>query len=398
MADLTYEDLEFEPLQGKVRIRLFRTYWFEVPADELARAQAQVSGLHSVTLQDKKAQRFEFLLSEGLKRLRGPFGKPTVYIHAGSGVPLVGTNEFGIVDRDTNLLEVKPVTGCNLSCTYCSVDEGDNAKAFDYVVEADYLVAEFRKLAALKHYPVEANIGPQGDPLVYPRLVELVRGLASTPNVAVVSMNTNGTLLSPRLIDDLAAAGLTRINWSLNSLEEKKLSQIAGRPYPKARVLELISYAKSKVSILIAPVVVPGSNDTDEDLDALIELAKTLPEGAFPRIGFQNFLNYERGRNPTTERPMDEFYAILRRMETRHGIPLCLQESAFQIVRDKTLQKPFHKGDWVGVDIVLPGRYPYERVGVAQGRCVTVVSKRPEERLRVKLVRDKHNIFRGLTD
>src|SRR3989338_3809151 len=101
MADLTYEDLEFEPLPDKVRIRLFRTYWFDVANADFDRAEAAVRGPHTIALADKKAKRFEFLLAEGFSRLRGPFGKPTVYIHAGLGVPLVGTNEFGIVDRDT---------------------------------------------------------------------------------------------------------------------------------------------------------------------------------------------------------------------------------------------------------------------------------------------------------
>ncbi len=398
MADLTYEDLEFEPLPDKVRIRLFRTYWFEVAKADLDRAEAAVRGPHTIALADKKAKRFEFLLAEGFSRLRGPFGKPTVYIHAGLGVPLVGTNEFGIVDRDTTLLEVKPVTGCNLSCNYCSVDEGDNDKSFDYVVDCDYLLGEFRALASKKRHPVEANINPQGDPLLYPRLTGLVRGLNASPNVAAVTMNTNGTLLTPRLIDELAQAGLGRINWSLNSLDPAKAGLIAGRPYPVERVLSLIHYAKAKIRILLAPVIVPGFNAADEDLGALIALAKTLPEGPFPRIGFQNFLNYERGRNPAKSRPLNEFYALLRRLEARHGLPLIVTESDFHIVDDKVLEKPFRKGDRVEVDIVLPGRYLYERIGAAKGRCITVVTKRTEPRLSVRIVRDKHNIFRGVTD
>ena len=42
-------------------------------------------------------------------------------------------------------------------------------------------------------------------------------------------------------------------------------------PHFKARVRDLINYAKGKIRILIAPVIDPGSNDTDADLDGLIE-------------------------------------------------------------------------------------------------------------------------------
>ncbi|MFB6216441.1 MAG: radical SAM protein, partial [Candidatus Aenigmatarchaeota archaeon] len=44
-----------------------------------------------------------------------------VYINQGSEIPLLGHIAFGLIDRGTNLIQVRPITGCNLKCIYCSV-------------------------------------------------------------------------------------------------------------------------------------------------------------------------------------------------------------------------------------------------------------------------------------
>ena len=39
-------------------------------------------------------------------------------------IPLIGAHLFGIIDRGTNVLQIRAITGCPLKCIYCSVDEG----------------------------------------------------------------------------------------------------------------------------------------------------------------------------------------------------------------------------------------------------------------------------------
>ncbi|MEM2002843.1 MAG: hypothetical protein QXT77_09385 [Candidatus Methanomethylicaceae archaeon] len=43
-------------------------------------------------------------------------------------LPLVGTVYFGIIDRGTNVLQIRPTTYCPLSCIFCSTDAGPNSK------------------------------------------------------------------------------------------------------------------------------------------------------------------------------------------------------------------------------------------------------------------------------
>jgi uncharacterized Fe-S cluster-containing radical SAM superfamily enzyme len=39
-------------------------------------------------------------------------------------IPLVGHIAFGVIDRGTNIIQVRPTSLCNLNCIFCSVDAG----------------------------------------------------------------------------------------------------------------------------------------------------------------------------------------------------------------------------------------------------------------------------------
>jgi GTP 3',8-cyclase len=64
-----------------------------------------------------------------------------------------------------------------------------------------------------------------GEPLVHPHIVEVVRRIASIPNIEEVSLTTNAMLLES-LAQPLADAGLKRVNISLDSLDADKFKRI----------------------------------------------------------------------------------------------------------------------------------------------------------------------------
>lgn len=127
----------------------------------------------------------------------------------------MGHAAFGLIDRGTNLIQVRPITGCNLNCIFCSVDEGKRSrtKANDFIVDPDYLIEEFRKIAEFKGKGVEAHIDGQGEPFLYPYLTELIEGLDSVREVDVISIQTNGTLITRSFVDAVEGK-LDRINLS----------------------------------------------------------------------------------------------------------------------------------------------------------------------------------------
>lgn len=64
-----------------------------------------------------------------------------------------------------------------------------------------------------------------GEPLVRKGVVDLVDYITSVPGIENVSMTTNGVLL-PKMADDLKAAGLHRVNISLDTLDPAQFEYI----------------------------------------------------------------------------------------------------------------------------------------------------------------------------
>ena len=352
---------------------------------------------------------FTKVLNKGFLNLtNGITGRKTVYIHKNSNIPLIGTNIFGIIDRNTNCIEIKPLTGCNLNCIYCSVDEGrigETSKTYDYVVEKDYLVQELRKLFELKNKTdkgLEVHIGPQGEPLLYSELASLIKDISTIEVVKRVSIDTNGLLLTKSLIDELIVSGLTRFNISLNSMDKDLCNRISNRNYDLSHLMDMIKYidekyaTKKRCEIIIAPVLIPGINESY--INDIIGFAKNLSgiKGGI-KLGIQNFLNYQGGRNPAKQKSWPEFYSLLKILEDKYHTRLILNQDDFLIEKNLVLIKPFKKNDVINADIMCPGPYKNECIAATKGRCIVVHEcDRQSGSIKVKIVRDKHNIFDGI--
>src|SRR4030042_6073105 len=158
-----------------------------------------------------------------------------------SGIPLIGSLYFGIIDRGTSLLQVRPSCGCNLNCPFCSVDAGPQSKtrATSYEVESDYLVDAVRDAARVKGEGVECHIDSPGAPLMYSGLPGLVTALKQIDEVSVISLQTNGTLLDREMIAALEKAGLDRTTLSLHALDPAIARTLAGAEwYEVVRITE----------------------------------------------------------------------------------------------------------------------------------------------------------------
>ncbi|BAD85417.1 probable molybdenum cofactor biosynthesis protein A [Thermococcus kodakarensis KOD1] len=336
--------------------------------------------------------------------LRNRYTKRKVlYIHEGLDVPLLGYNAFGLIDRGTNLIQVRGVSGCNLSCVFCSVDEGpySRTRKLDYVVDIDYLMKWFDEVARIKGKGLEAHLDGQGEPLIYPFRVELVQALREHPNVSVISMQSNGTLLNDKLVEELAEAGLDRVNLSIHSLDPDKAKMLMGRKdYDLQHVLDMAeALVNAGIDVLIAPVIIFGVNDNEAE--AFIEFARKIGAGKrWPALGFQNYVPYKFGRNPVIAKvkPFKEFYAWLRALEEKTGMkPLVLKPEHFGMEKREFIPLAFRPGEVVKAEVVLPGRIEGEMIAKARNRLIEVINTRAEvgDRIRVRIVRTRHGIYIG---
>ncbi|MBI2558452.1 radical SAM protein [Candidatus Woesearchaeota archaeon] len=403
MAELIFKDLSFEKDKGRIKVNFLKMFYFYLDEGRLEKIAPFEVNKNSIVFdgipENNARKKFDFLLFDSFKNLKNKLNnKTTIYIHQSSGIPLIGTNYFGLIDRGTNIIEVKPITSCNISCIFCSVDEGpDSRRKVDFVIEKDYLVNEFRKIVEFKGSSnIDAHINAQGEPTLYADMVELVRDIMSTDGVKTSSIDTNGTLLSKQLVDGLADAGLTRINLSLNALDPEKAQKLAGYPYNLNKVLEIARYIPTKMDLIIAPVWVPGYND--DELPKLAKFANEIGAGKnCPPIGIQNLLNYRFGRNPAKGASMEEFYRKMKEIEQKHNIKLVFDKAAFNVQNLPELPKPFKKGQIIKAKIVLPGRIGNEKLAVANNRLISVPNCDKDEGsiVNLRIQRTKHNIFLG---
>lgn len=398
METLSFETLLFDEREDFVEVTFLNIFTFKIPKETLkAIGNFKVEkNKISFDADDAKSQ-FNAILDEGFLNLTNKLtGKKTVYVHKNSGIPLIGNIAFGLIDRGTNVIEVRPISGCNIHCVYCSVDE--DKRTTDFVVDCDYLVEEFKKIVEFKGVKeIEAHIASQGEPTLYADLPRLVAGIKKIPQVSIISIDTNGTLLTKQKIDELISAGLNRINFSLNAIDESVAQKIADvkQGYNIKKILETLKYLSDKISLIIAPVYVPGWNDAE--LEKIIDFTKNLKNKNFePKCCIQNFLNYKTGRNPVKPIEFNEFFKKLKEFEEKHKIKLIVTEKDFNIFKTKSLQKPFKTGDIVKAKILCAGRLPNETLAVANGRSISLTNIKKQGTITVKITGDKHNLFYGI--
>ncbi|MER3390726.1 MAG: GTP 3',8-cyclase MoaA [Microcella sp.] len=132
-------------------------------------------------------------------------------------------DRFGRVARD---LRISLTSACSLRCTYCMPAEG-----LPVIPRRELLSAE--ELARLVRIAVH-DLGVRdirftgGEPLLRPDLAEIVERSARVAAGASLSLTTNGIGLERR-IDALLAAGLTRLNISLDTIDRDHFARLTRR-------------------------------------------------------------------------------------------------------------------------------------------------------------------------
>lgn len=145
-------------------------------------------------------------------------------------------DRFGRVHR---ALRISVTDACNIRCQYCMPAEGATFLKPDRLLSFECIEQFVRTIARLGIRKIRIT---GGEPLMRPRLHELIAKLAWIEGVEDLAITTNGMMLASQL-PELVNAGLQRINISLDTLNEVTFKQIARRDgLPK--VLEGIAATK----------------------------------------------------------------------------------------------------------------------------------------------------------
>jgi GTP 3',8-cyclase len=112
---------------------------------------------------------------------------------------------------------------CNLRCTYCMPAQGVQPADLGTVLSFEETVTVVRTIDEVA--PLHKVRVTGGEPLVRKGLTELVAHLAEALPAAELCLTSNGVLLE-RFARDLAAAGLARVNVSLDSLQPERFARL----------------------------------------------------------------------------------------------------------------------------------------------------------------------------
>ena len=306
----------------------------------------------------------------------------------------MGVIAFGVLDRGTNLLQVRGSTACNLKCLFCSTAANDpNVHPTEFVVEVNYLIKWVKEVVKVKGAGVEVNLDSVGEPTAYPQLVELVKELKKIPEISKISMQTNGTLLNEQKINELEEAGLDHINLSIDTLNVQKGAYLRGcETYNVQKLVDIAKLIrKSKIELLLAPVWLPDVND--EDIKNLIKLAKELD----CKIGIQKYEIYKYGRKMKEAEKINwwKFYKQLEIWEKEFEIKLRATAKDFNVEKRERVPEVFEDGERVQVEIKAPGWQKGQMIGVAKNRCISIndCSADIGDKVNIKILETKNNIY-----
>jgi cyclic pyranopterin phosphate synthase len=160
--------------------------------------------------------------------------------------------------RVIDYLRISVTDRCNYACSYCIPDGG-----VAHAARTDLL--SFEETAALVRVFVGLGVRrvrlTGGEPTVRRDLPELVRLLRAIPDLDDIALSTNGHLL-PEMAAPLRAAGVDRLNVSLDSLDADRFRRVTRRG-DLGRVIAGIEAARAAgfASIKLNTVALRGFND-----------------------------------------------------------------------------------------------------------------------------------------
>jgi cyclic pyranopterin phosphate synthase len=173
--------------------------------------------------------------------------------------------------RHLEYLRLSVTERCNFRCAYC-LPTGCAARAGAPLLSVAELERLARGFAALGFRKVRLT---GGEPTLREDIVEIVARVAATRGIRHVGITTNGYRLET-IARDLAGAGLTSLNVSLDSLDPVRFAQITG----SSRLEHVVRGVEAALAVGISRVkvnaVMLAGTDAAE-LDRFLSWARDVP-------------------------------------------------------------------------------------------------------------------------
>lgn len=213
-------------------------------------------------------------------------------------------------NRTIKYLRLSVTDRCDLRCFYCmpegfsDYEEPEEWLSFD---EIERVIASFTRLG------VTSVRLTGGEPLVRKDLPLLAKRLSALPGLDDLSLSTNAVKLA-KYADELYAAGISRINASLDTVDPVKFKKITRGNLDKVIKGLLAAKAAGLHPIKINMVIMKGVNDDDvEDMvdfcqknDFTLRFIETMPMGDTGRDAVDYYIDLRE-----IEQRLEEKYELI---------------------------------------------------------------------------------------
>ena len=185
--------------------------------------------------------------------------------------------------REIDYLRISVTDRCNLRCLYC-MPEGIDKKSHDEILRDEEIISVVKESVKIGITKIRIT---GGEPLVRNGIYNLIKKISEIEGIKEITITTNATLLKGN-VKKLKEAGITRVNFSLDTLDSEKFKFITNSKLTldyESLIKELI--LNEMLPIKINAVLLRGFNDNEipdfislaDKYDINIRLIELMPVG-----------------------------------------------------------------------------------------------------------------------
>lgn len=190
-------------------------------------------------------------------------------------------DQFG---REISYLRISVTDRCNFRCKYCMGEDGIKLLDHDDILTFEEIVETAEIMAGLGIKKIRLT---GGEPFARRGVMDLIKKLSEIPEIEDFAITTNGSMVYDRL-ESLKEYGISRINFSLDTLDREKFRLITGSDKLEEVQRTIDKAIELGFKVKINAVLIKGFNDKEiadfveltRDSDIEVRFIELMPIGA----------------------------------------------------------------------------------------------------------------------
>ena len=259
------------------------------------------------------------------------------------------------------VLIVDPASHCNLKCRFCPTGHRDLIQAtgrYQGAMAFETFTKLIDDLQAFKDPIKVLRLYKEGEPLMNKRLAEMIAYARQSDKILRIDTTTNGVLLTPKISEEIIAAGIDQINISVNGMNSSQFMDLTLTKVNFDKYVENIKHLYNIRGNCTIYVKTMAENLPEDDRKRFLDTFSDIADRIFFEHLFPNWPHFDDEiipRNGTTalyggevrEQSVCPYIFYSTTVNSDGTISLCVQDWERKLlvgdVRNESL-----KGVWLG--------------------------------------------------